>query len=195
MSRENSFHNKPVSFAIIYIDREGNLRYGLSAAISNCAKSIFSPQVTEAFLEAVAQSKANGFPECPVSQPIPSTPLPAPIVPQQQDRRVKFAKLSNEIRIRATAQIPVNEKNVLRQYYERVFHNFQQTNCRVIAKVYIRLVEPRKQILYPYNGRKNVEGRIQQFSPEETKPPWWPAGVTHREPDHLPKAGKPLSPG
>jgi hypothetical protein len=78
----------------------------------------------------------------------------------------------------------------LRLYYEKIFQNLQQTNCRIIAKAYIKLVEPRKQVNYPYNGRKIVEGRTQQLDPEATKPPWWPQGVSHREPDHLPKVGK-----
>ncbi|CAI7573224.1 unnamed protein product [Penicillium glandicola] len=85
------------------------------------------------------------------------------------------------------ASISVKERGLLRLYYEKIFQNLQQTNCRIIAKAYIKLVEPRKQVNYPYNGRKIVEGRTRQLDPEETKPPWWPRGVSHREPDHLPK--------
>lgn len=85
--------------------------------------------------------------------------------------------------------ISVKDKIYLRRYYEKVFQNLQQTNCRVIAKVYVKVVEPRKQAQYPYNGRKPVAGEMQQFSPEETRPPWWPIGVSHREPDHLLKHG------
>ncbi|KGO74238.1 Protein of unknown function DUF2841 [Penicillium italicum] len=85
------------------------------------------------------------------------------------------------------ALISVKDRGLLRLYYEKIFQNLQQTNCRIIAKAYIKLVEPRKQVNYPYNGRKIVEGRTQQLDPEATKPPWWPRGVSHREPDHLPK--------
>lgn len=90
--------------------------------------------------------------------------------------------------------ISVQDKEFLRRYYEKVFINLQQTNCRVIAKAYVKLVEPRKQVKYPYNGRKIVDGKTQQLHPDETKPPWWPSGVSHREPDHLPKAGETASP-
>lgn len=86
--------------------------------------------------------------------------------------------------------ISIKNPEFLRRYYEKAFQNLQQTNCRVVAKAYIKLVEPRKQVNYPYNGRKIVGGRTQQLDPDETKPPWWPSGVSHREPDHLPKAGK-----
>lgn len=92
-----------------------------------------------------------------------------------------------------SASIPISDSKFLRRYYEKVFQNLQQTNCRVIAKVYVKVVEPRKQVQYPYNGRKTVAGITQQMSPEETKPPWWPPGVRHREPDHLFKAGRKTS--
>lgn len=86
--------------------------------------------------------------------------------------------------------VSLGNASLLRRYYEKVFDNLQQTNCRILAKVYVRLVEPRKQVKYPYNGRKTVSGITQQWSPDETKPPWWPFEVRHREPDHLHKVGK-----
>lgn len=91
--------------------------------------------------------------------------------------------------IRRTA-LRVGDHNLLRRYYEKAFDNFQQLNCRMIAKAWIKLVEPRKQVNHPYNGRKNVGGASQRVDPELTKPRWWPVGVTHKEPDHLPKPGK-----
>jgi hypothetical protein len=85
--------------------------------------------------------------------------------------------------------LPIRNKNLLRRYYEQAFDSLQQTNCRILAKAYIRHVEPRKQVNYPYNGRKTIAGVPKQFDPENTKPAWWPAGVVHREPDHLRKPG------
>ncbi|KAJ5991386.1 hypothetical protein N7499_012038 [Penicillium canescens] len=84
--------------------------------------------------------------------------------------------------------ISLGNASVLRQYYGKVFENLQQRNCRVLAKVYVRLVEPRKQVKFPYNGRKNFAGITYQCSSDEAKPPWWPLEVRHREPDHLYKA-------
>ncbi|KAJ5814560.1 hypothetical protein N7474_006337 [Penicillium riverlandense] len=84
--------------------------------------------------------------------------------------------------------ISVRDADLLGRYYKKAFENLQQTNCRVLAKAYIKLVEPRKQVNYPYNGRKIVAGTPRQLDPNETKPPWWPSGVSHREPDHLPKS-------
>ncbi|KGO71210.1 Protein of unknown function DUF2841 [Penicillium italicum] len=79
----------------------------------------------------------------------------------------------------------VGNRALLRRYYEKAFEDFQQLNCRAIAKSYIKLVEPRKQVHYPYNGRRVIAGVSQRVDPEFTKPAWWPAGVLHKEPDHL----------
>lgn len=86
--------------------------------------------------------------------------------------------------------IRVGDRDLLRRYYEKAFEDFQQLNCRAIAKSYIKLVEPRKQVHFPYNGRKVIAGVSQRVDPEQTKPAWWPVGVLHREPDHLLKRGK-----
>lgn len=91
--------------------------------------------------------------------------------------------------IRWTA-LRVGDKETLRSYYDKAFENFQQLNCRAIAKAFVKLVEPRKQVNHPYNGRKTAAGLSQRVDPELTKPQWWPAGVTHKEPDHLLKSGK-----
>lgn len=105
-------------------------------------------------------------------------------------RKKNFGGRNLNLTSHQKAPISVKERDFMRLYYEKIFQNLQQTNCRVIAKAYIKLVEPRKQVNYPYNGRKIIEGRTRQLDPEATKPPWWPLGVSHREPDHLPKVGK-----
>lgn len=88
------------------------------------------------------------------------------------------------------AMVSVKDRDILALYYMKAFESLQQTNCRILAKAYIKLVEPQKQVNYPYNGRKIVAMAPRQFDPEMTKPPWWPSGVSHREPDHLPKVGR-----
>jgi hypothetical protein len=111
-------------------------------------------------------------------------PWPTQVQQHRKKPRDEELSLSNQ-----KTTISTGDRDFLRGYYEKVFQNLQQTNCRVIAKAYVKLVEPRKQVNYPYNGRKIVAGRTQQLEPDATKPPWWPTGVSHREPDHLPKAG------
>ncbi|KAJ6010281.1 hypothetical protein N7522_005297 [Penicillium canescens] len=57
-------------------------------------------------------------------------------------------------------------------------------------KLYVKLVEPRKQVLYPYNRRRVISSVSQPLDPELTKPGWWPVGALHREPDHLLKPNR-----
>lgn len=83
----------------------------------------------------------------------------------------------------------VGSQDIIRQYYKKGFENFLQVNCRAIAKSYIKLLEPQKQVRYPYNGKKVISGVLRR-DPEMTKPKWWPRSVPHREPDHLLKQGK-----
>jgi hypothetical protein len=85
--------------------------------------------------------------------------------------------------------LPIQDPGAMTRVSEKAFENLQQTNCRVLAKAYIKLLEPRKQVNHPYNGRKSVGGITVQLDPEETKPSWWPSQVRHREPDHLLKIG------
>ncbi|KAJ6014870.1 hypothetical protein N7540_009461 [Penicillium herquei] len=233
-------------FALIYIDREGNLRHQASQSVAHSRESILSPRVTDAFLRAVASSRGpnsshSSFESGAAVSPTQGTtgsrgPMPPQVtqvphstesqsVERQRQRRVvpipqgppmdptmwptqqhpepwppQWSRQSpqtprrqpwtEEISMTSAQKslISITDKRFTRRYYDKVFQNLQQTNCRVLAKAYIKLVEPRKQVNYPYNGRKIVAGKTQQLDPDETKPPWWPAGVSHREPDHLPKA-------
>ncbi|CAI7646514.1 unnamed protein product [Penicillium glandicola] len=103
---------------------------------------------------------------------------------RQESRKRNVWSVDNKM-WRPEVMISIIDHDLMRKYYERAFRNLQQTNCRALAKAYIKLVEPRKQVYFPYNGRKTVAGVTQQLDPEAVKPPWWPPGVSHREPDHL----------
>ncbi|GJC86557.1 uncharacterized protein ColLi_09395 [Colletotrichum liriopes] len=69
--------------------------------------------------------------------------------------------------------------------YEQRFKNCQQTACKLIAKAWVKVVEPKKQTNHPYTGQ------------DEKAPDWWPKPwgptkeekVRHKEPDHLYKRG------
>lgn len=118
--------------------------------------------------------------------------IPRPPIQPEQRPQHQNKPYSRRTRISSNQEafISIKDKGFLRRYYEKIWENFQQTNCRVLAKAYVKLIEPRKQVTYPYNGRKIIAGKTHQLDPNETKPPWWPTGVSHREPDHLPKAGE-----
>ncbi|EJU03575.1 hypothetical protein DACRYDRAFT_99183 [Dacryopinax primogenitus] len=69
-----------------------------------------------------------------------------------------------------TLIIPMNQ---LDAWYTDKMHALQQTTCKLVAKCWIKVIEPKKQTKHPYNLG------------EEGKPIWWPKGLQHREPDHL----------
>jgi hypothetical protein len=74
-------------------------------------------------------------------------------------------------------------------FYKGALEHVLQFNCCIIIKACIKFIEPKKQARYPYNGKlKARSARGIRGDPEKTKPPWWPSGITHKEPDHL---GKP----
>ncbi|KAF9886910.1 hypothetical protein FE257_011033 [Aspergillus nanangensis] len=195
-------------FALIYIDEGGKVRFEASPSIASNCQSILAPNVTESFLRAVALSNkgiespgssldASG--KSPMSPQSPGIPDTGELsrrssMYQQETQQPKRKRVSHEcvvpisINCHQKTALPVRNHNLLRRYYEKAFESLQQINCRILAKAYIKLVEPRKQVNYPYNGRKIISGSSQQFDPELTKPAWWPSGVTHREPDHLLKA-------
>lgn len=60
-------------------------------------------------------------------------------------------------------------------FLELRFSQLQQVMCKMIAKEWIKVIEPKKQTRFPYN--KGEAGR----------PGWWPPDVRHKEPDHLMK--------
>ena len=62
-------------------------------------------------------------------------------------------------------------------FLETRFRQLQQLCCKIVAKQWIKVIEPKKQTRYPYNRG------------EESKPEWWPVDVRHKEPDHLMKPG------
>lgn len=66
----------------------------------------------------------------------------------------------------------------IENYYASRFAALQQATCKLVVKAWIKVIEPKKQMKFPYNKG------------EELKPAWWPEGVRHREPDHLSKQGE-----
>ncbi|KAJ5624239.1 hypothetical protein N7510_000548 [Penicillium lagena] len=157
------------------------------------------PQFSTEPITPVTQSPW-GVPPVPAgwqqSGPPPTELIPCEWQSAQHRRKRRDVKRSGIAKPRLKSQSPpptppgrtilrIGHRDLMRRYYEKAFEDFQQLNCRAIAKSYIKLVEPRKQVHFPYNGRRVISGATQRVDPELTKPGWWPAGVPHREPDHL----------
>ncbi|KAL7786734.1 hypothetical protein V8C37DRAFT_287279 [Trichoderma ceciliae] len=77
--------------------------------------------------------------------------------------------------------IKIGDSAAVWSFYEQRFKNCQQTACKLIAKAWVKAVEPKKQSTHPYTGS------------DEKAPAWWPKPwgptkddkVRHKEPDHL----------
>ncbi|KAK1994094.1 hypothetical protein LX36DRAFT_683880 [Colletotrichum falcatum] len=77
--------------------------------------------------------------------------------------------------------LKVGDQKEVWNLYEQRFKNCQQTACKLIAKAWVKVVEPKKQTNHPYTGQ------------DEKAPDWWPKPwgptkeekVRHKEPDHL----------
>ncbi|KAJ5998482.1 hypothetical protein N7451_006292 [Penicillium sp. IBT 35674x] len=167
-------------YALVYIDRHGNLHHELSPSIADASQSILSPEVTTTFLAAAAAAN-------PATTNVLSGPSGVPFF-NAGDRETWLMAISKASSQSTRTTISVDNADLLRLYYEEGLGKFHQTNCRALAKSYIKLIEPHKRTKYPYNGRVVVSGKLLQLDSEATKPPWWPSGVTHREPDRLTKA-------
>lgn len=80
----------------------------------------------------------------------------------------------------------IGDSQAVYRYYEEQFKQLQQTACKLMAKAWVKVIEPKKQSTYPYTGN------------EQKAPPWWPKPwgdlkddrVRHKEPDHLYKKGE-----
>lgn len=105
-------------------------------------------------------------------------------------------QVSNSFRKLRLRSLEVGDTKRVIAYYEDALDHLGQVNCCRIAKIFITHIEPRKKTTYPYNGvrRHNMASSRLRANPEETRPPWWPAGVRYKEPDHLLKKGRLVSP-
>ncbi|CAK7275487.1 hypothetical protein SEPCBS57363_006711 [Sporothrix epigloea] len=98
-------------------------------------------------------------------------------------RRIMEMSEEQPARVVRPTKVPVQISNeqVIWNIYDQRFRGLQQTACKLIAKAWVKLVEPKKQSTHPYTGS------------DEKAPDWWPKPwgttrdekVRHKEPDHL----------
>lgn len=91
------------------------------------------------------------------------TPVPESCNASPIERRIA-------IRVGDTAQVE--------QFYHQRFKDLQQQACRSLGKIWVALLQPKKQSKNPYSGG------------DSSKPFWWPdmcdgKPMPHKEPDHL----------
>lgn len=91
---------------------------------------------------------------------------------------------------RTPIYVEIGDRQAIDTFYHKAWKAFQQINCRIVAKQYVKVIEPRKQVKHPYNGGKPTSETKGDAS--LTKPEWWPADIRHKEPDHLKTPGMPM---
>ncbi|KAH8702387.1 hypothetical protein BGW36DRAFT_116075 [Talaromyces proteolyticus] len=182
-------------WAILYMDKNNCLRES-----SNLSSSVFSDKAREEFIIASEKSErrdnasllpsASAFNFSHVSHSRRSGRAKRRKGIQEESLVVEYMEPMEE----ETDLVPleIGDTRKVTAYYDSAFKRMQQLNCRMLAKGFIKLIEPRKQVKHPYNGGKPPAGSPPgtRGDPERTKPDWWPQGVMHREPDHLRKERK-----
>ncbi|RAL14207.1 uncharacterized protein BO97DRAFT_386653 [Aspergillus homomorphus CBS 101889] len=193
-------------YSLIYLDHMGHLQVQESPSINDQNLTVFTNDVREKFLEILG-SKIN------YSKPLIRS-IPAALSYDRMDekyrrqakrRKTQPAPPSDKLQYsnpdtNAMQDLPpvaavhrvalmIGDSDKVLRYYQVALKHFQQTNCRVVCKAFIKVIEPRKQVRHPYNGGRAKPGAPpgSRGDPELTKPAWWPAHVIHREPDHLKK--------
>jgi hypothetical protein len=75
----------------------------------------------------------------------------------------------------------IKEEQKVMSYYKGALEHFRQFNCRIIAKAFIKFIEPGKQAKHPYNGGKAPPGLAPGTygDPEKSNPEWWPDTVSY----------------
>lgn len=123
----------------------------------------------------------------------------------QQKRQLEDTRASAQSfgRLNDLQGIQVQDSEKLEEYLSDAFTAFQQINCRTLCKSWIRTIEPKKQVNFPYNGNLKIRGNPKvdsdeqlapkDLDPEDTKPKWWPPKdvCPHKEPDHIRKERMP----
>jgi len=181
----------PSFWAVIYMDSNGNV-----AETSNLPSNFFTEGQYQDFRNASELAGQR-------NQQLSMLPVSTALRVGSSRRSSRFKRRRGNVREELLAvecvdsfddesdlvPLEIGDTEKVTAYYESVFKRLQQLNCRMLAKSFIKLIEPRKQVRHPYNGgRGSVPG--ERGDPEMAKPYWWPRDVIHREPDHLRKECK-----
>ncbi|KAJ5524660.1 hypothetical protein N7494_011310 [Penicillium frequentans] len=182
-------------YAMIYLDNEGKIKVDESSSIQEKNSTLFTPEVRQNFLEILGESVSlqPGARRTMEASPrrvrrrrgdAPRTSVTGSRYDDGSDSDDYSTNASSDM-----VPIRVGDVQKVMSYYEGALKHFQQLNCRMVAKAFIKFIEPRKQVRHPYNGGKPPPGSAPGATgdPEKTKPEWWPPGVMHKEPDHLRK--------
>ncbi|GAB1197903.1 hypothetical protein APSETT444_007208 [Aspergillus pseudonomiae] len=203
VTMRTSFNLPYTHYAMIYLDNLGRLKVQESSSIRETNGTVFTPDVQDKFLEILGAKIGYRRPTIRkysgMGASLYGYPRPDDFSRHVKRRKSSFQEHALEPHFPEPVEevpastsmvgIEIGDTEKILEYYENALKHFQQLNCRQIAKAFIKFIEPRKQVKHPYNGGKPRAGAAsgEKGDPEKTKPEWWPAGVVHKEPDHLRK--------
>ncbi|KAJ6003593.1 hypothetical protein N7522_006285 [Penicillium canescens] len=146
-------------YALIYIDDRGKVQTRESQSIQEQGTSLFTPEVIWNFGGILNENlhlseTAHRCTELSTSRgKRPKREASAKSAFKNPLEKVD----SNSLGV-TNDSIPLrigDTKNVM-AYYRRSLERFQQLNCREVAKAFIKLIEPRKQVKHPYCGKAPI---------------------------------------
>ncbi|KAL1953836.1 hypothetical protein VTO42DRAFT_2131 [Malbranchea cinnamomea] len=184
---ERPAHEVPYQhFAMVAIDEHGRTHFHCSPSLERVCQRLFVPEFRE-ILAQYTGAKLNTQRHLELLSPH-SRKRRRGLSHQVADHFKYYGQRREDSSYEKPDFIPIQigDDKKIELYYRQAFITLQQLNCRTLAKAYIKMIEPRKQVRHPYNGGRVGPGETPD--PEKTKPSWWPAGVIHKEPDHLKKA-------
>ncbi|SCU90271.1 LADA_0F02916g1_1 [Lachancea dasiensis] len=112
------------------------------------------------------------------SQDIVDTELPSSQAKKAILQHPPLGKIKDKPLVKKTYDLDLTNPYAVSAYFKNVFSALKQMHCKAITKAWIKVAEPKKKSKFPY-----IKGDLY-------KPPWWPADVEHREPDHLRKTDR-----
>lgn len=131
--------------------------------------NVLKQEITSDDNHSFMESTTETYSPQPVAPPQTSTPIHSSSNVSLPSRRTPTH----------TAQpsytLELKDEAARTEFIELRFSQLQQVMCKMIAKEWVKVIEPKKQTRFPYNKG------------EAGKPAWWPADVRHKEPDHLMK--------
>jgi len=128
-------------------------------------------------------NQTNYFPhqqQPPPGRSNPNYPRPRPLNLSRSNSRTSVCQDPNMISPNSATEykpLTIGNHAEVTSFLETRFRQLQQLCCKIVAKAWIKVIEPKKQTRFPYNRG------------DESKPDWWPEDVRHKEPDHLMKPG------
>lgn len=190
---DNSDPDEPMQHSIASWDQAGvmDARNGSDQASSNAAQYQASDYAVNAIKQRVQapelrrtfsmpnplQMRNQSMPEVPTLKAFQASNRPQALDMKaiQDHNRYQMPQGPPNSSNPEYRALTIGDSEEVIAFLETRFRQLQQLVCKIVAKAWIKVIEPKKQTRFPYN--KGVEA----------KPLWWPESVRHREPDHLKK--------